>query len=120
MPDPKNPDSQEPQLFTSTKQIQQESLRILEEWSNKDQAPLLWGFRDLLTWKIPDHLLSTSARESQVRLKRKQEEMGYICSYVNNTHLFQYDLVTQRVKEQKVAFVGIVSHVKQVVSNQFN
>ena len=51
-----------------------------------------------------------------MRLKRKQEEMGYICSYVNNTHLFQYDLVTQRVKEQKVAFVGIVSHVKQVVS----
>jgi len=55
---------------------------------------MLWGFRDLLTWKIPDHLLSTSARESQMRLKRKQEEMGYICSYVNNTHLFQYDLVT--------------------------
>lgn len=38
--------------------------------------------------------------------------MGYVCSYVNNTHLFQYDLVTQRVKEQKVTFVGIVMHVK--------
>ena len=35
---------------------------------------------------------------------------------LNNTHLFQYDLVTQRVKEQKVSFVGIVMHVKQFVS----
>ena len=47
---------------------------------------------------------------------RKQAESGYICSYINNSHLFQYDLVTQRVKEQKVAFVGIVMHVKQFVS----
>ena len=36
MTDPKNPESLEPQLFTSTKQIQQESQRILTEWSNKE------------------------------------------------------------------------------------
>ena len=30
--------------------------------------------------------------------------------------MFQYDLVTQRVKEQKVSFTGIVMHVKQFVS----
>ena len=88
MSDPKNPDSREPQLFTSTKQIQQESQSILSEWSIKDQDPVLWGFKELLTWKIPDHLLSTAARESQSKLRRKQEEMGYVCSYVNNTHLF--------------------------------
>ena len=86
--DPKNPDSCEPQLFTSTKQIQQESQNILSEWSIKDQDPALWGFKELLTWKIPDHLLSTAARESQSKLRRKQEEVGYVCSYVNNTHLF--------------------------------
>ena len=64
MSDPKNPDSREPQLFTSTKQIQQESQSILSEWSIKDQDPIIWGFKELLTWKIPDHLLSTAARES--------------------------------------------------------
>ena len=80
---------------------------------------MIWGFKELLTWKIPEHLLSTAARESQSRLKRKQEEQGYVCSYINNTHLFQYDLVTQRVKEQKVTFVGIVMHVKQFVSAVF-
>jgi len=62
-------------------------------------------------------LLSTSARQSQERLRRKQQESGYICSYINNSHLYQYDLVTQRVKEQKVSFVGIVMHVKQFVSD---
>ena len=71
MVDPKNPEGNAPQLFTSTKQIQQESQRILAEWSNKDQEPAIWGFKELLTWKIPEHLLSTAARESQSRLKRK-------------------------------------------------
>lgn len=36
MTDPKNPESTEPQLFTSTKQIQQESERILSDWSKQE------------------------------------------------------------------------------------
>ena len=33
-----------------------------------------------------------------------------------HTHLYQLDMVTQRIKEQKVSFVGIVTHVKEFVS----
>jgi len=105
----------EPPLFTSTKQIVNECSRVLNEEMRlpSGETQKLWGFKDLLSWKIPDHLLSTAARESQALLARKQQEEGYVCSYSSNTHLYQLDLVTQRVKEQKVNFVGIVTHVKQ-------
>ena len=76
----------------------------------------MWSFKDLLTWKIPEHLVSTSARDSQALLAKKQEEQGYVCSYAQFSHLYKLDLVTQRVKEQKVTFVGIVTHVKCYVS----
>lgn len=36
-----------------------------------------------------------------------------------HTYLYQIDLVTQRIKEQKVSFVGIVTHVKEFVSSFF-
>lgn len=114
-----DPETGEPPVFNSTKQIKTDARRSLDDWcKNEHEAPKCWSFKELLSWKIPDHLLSTSARQSQERLKRKQVETGYICSYINNSHLFQYDLVTQRVKEQKVAFVGIVMHVKQFVSER--
>lgn len=74
---------------------------------------MLWNFKELLSWKVSDHLLSTSSRESQERLAAKQEADGYICSYASNAQLYQLDLITQRVKEQKVNFVGIITHVKQ-------
>ena len=81
-------------LLTSTKQIRAEAERIIGEWSD-DAIPLkLWTFKDLLSWKIPEHLLSTNARESQLRLARKQQEEGYICSYGMHTQLYQLDLVT--------------------------
>lgn len=35
-----------------------------------------------------------------------------MCSYAQYANLYKLDLVTQRVKEQKVTFVGIVTHVK--------
>ena len=81
MLDPKNKESEEPQFLTSTKQIQLESAKILEEWSVKEKSPDIWNFKELLTWKVPDYLMSTSARESLVKLKRKQEHYGYVCSY---------------------------------------
>lgn len=80
----------------------------------------MWSFKDLLTWKIPEHLISTSARDSQALLAKKQEEQGYVCSYSQFSHLYKLDLVTQRVKEQKVTFVGIVTHVKCYVSFPFD
>jgi hypothetical protein len=87
--------SDEPPLFTSIKQIKTESEKILLEWSKSPElTPRLWSFRDILCWKIPDGLLSTQARESQQRLKQRQEEENYICSYAMHTHLYQLDLVT--------------------------
>ena len=113
------PDTQEPPVFTSTKQIQVESHKILSEWSNINSStdiPAMMNFKDLLSWKIPEHLISTSARDSQTMLAKKQGESGYVCSYEQYAHLYKLDLVTQRVKEQKVTFVGIVTHVKCYVS----
>lgn len=110
----------EPPLFTSIKQIKTESERILLEWSKSPElTPRLWSFREILCWKIPDGLLSTQARESQVRLKQRQEEENYICSYAMHTHLYQLDLVTYRVKEQKVTFVGIITHVKEFNDSKY-
>lgn len=109
--------AEDPPLFTSIKQITNNAQRILTEWSDAPElTPRVWSFREILSWKIPDHLLSTSARESQQKLKQKQIEDGYICSYAMHTHLYQIDMVTQRIKEQKVSFVGIVTHVKEFVS----
>jgi len=88
-------DSEEPPLFTSIKQITEHSNRILSEWSDSPElTPRLWSFREILSWKIPSHLLSTSARESQQKLHQKQEQDGYICSYAMHTYLYQIDLVT--------------------------
>ena len=81
-------------MFASTKQIRSEASRALDEWCGTDQPPRCWTFKELLSWKVPVELLSTSARQSQERLRRKQAESGYVCSYINNSHLFQYDLVT--------------------------
>ena len=51
--------------MTSIKQITQTATQTLNEWSDSPElTPKLWSFRDILSWKIPDHLLSTSARES--------------------------------------------------------
>lgn len=104
-------------LLTSTKQIRAEAERIIGEWSEDANPSKLWAFKELLSWKIPEYLKSTNARESQQRLQRKQEEEGYICSYGMHTQLYQLELVTSRVKEQKITFVGIVTHVKEYVSN---
>ena len=51
-------------LFTSTKQIRSEAEHLLAEWSDELTMPVkLWTFKELLSWKIPEHLLSTNARD---------------------------------------------------------
>ena len=84
----------EPVILNSTKQIKEKADIVMQQLSGQDAPPRLWNFKDILSWKIPDTLLSSAARQSQERLERNQNEIGYICSYVHNTHLFQYDLVT--------------------------
>lgn len=60
----------QPALFTSTKQIHVECSKVLSEWHNatggnqEDNTTETWNFRDLLSWKIPDYLTSTSGRDS--------------------------------------------------------
>jgi hypothetical protein len=98
---------------------------MLQEWAavepqHDGQLPKIWTFKELLSWKISDSLLSNSARESQQRLQRKQQQEGYICSYISNTHLYKLDLVTSRVKEQTITFVGVVSYVTLWVSKNLD
>ena len=95
------PETGEPAVFTSTKQIQLESTKVLSEWSNINggaaqdaNAHTTMNFKDLLSWKIPEHLVSTSARESQTLLAKKQKDNGYVCSYAQYAHLYKLDLVT--------------------------
>jgi len=53
-----------PPLLTSIKQITNHAQTILQEWSDSPElTPRLWTFKEILSWKIPDHLLSTTARE---------------------------------------------------------
>ena len=59
----------EPTIFSSTKQIKEKSIEILKDWCGREQTPpKLLNFKEILSWKIPEHLLSTAARESQQRL----------------------------------------------------
>jgi len=79
-----------------------EASQILSEWSNINggiaaqdaNAHSTMNFRDLLSWKIPEHLISTSARDSQTLLAKKQKENIYVCSYAQYAQLYKLDLVT--------------------------
>ena len=64
-----------------------EADRILSEWSDEVTPNKLWSFKEILSWKIPEHLLSTSARDSMQRLVSK-EEQGFVCSYGMHTQLY--------------------------------
>ena len=58
-----DPETDEPPMFNSTKQIKEQSEVSLQDWCGPEQeAPRCWSFKELLSWKIPEHLLSTSAR----------------------------------------------------------
>lgn len=73
----------------------------------------LWSFRDLLTWKVPENLGSNSTRDAIEKVEKRKARNDNC--YVNPVHLYKLDLVTQRVKEQKVSFCGIVTHIKHSV-----
>ena len=76
----------------------------MTELSSGEDARL-WSFKDLLAWKIPEHLSSTN-----VNLSRSRVEAEYLPPPIC---LYKFNMVTQRIKEQKASFVGIVTHVKQ-------
>lgn len=70
----------------------------------------LQSFKELLSWKIPENLSSNS------NISRSRVEAEYLPPPIN---LYKFNMVTQRIKEQKASFVGIVTHVKQGVSLLF-
>jgi len=64
----------------------------------------LWTFKDLLSWKIPENLSSCN-----VNLSRSRVQAEFLPPPIC---LYKFTMVTQRIKEQKSSFVGIVTHVK--------
>jgi hypothetical protein len=46
--------------FSNAKQIIEECERILKEEFSEDDSRKLFNFRELLSWKMPDHFCSTS------------------------------------------------------------
>lgn len=96
--------------MASTKQILNEAQKVLttiaESEGQMDQKfNKIWTFKDLLSWKIPGDLASTN-----VNLSRTRVEAEFLPPPIC---LYNFNMVTQRIKEQKANFVGIITHVKQ-------
>ncbi|TNV73609.1 hypothetical protein FGO68_gene1044 [Halteria grandinella] len=107
--------------FTTAKQVIEESERILSEefgMSGKDDIESrLSNFRELLSWKMPDHFCSTTSAQNKQLRKVVQGNDGTIL-ITNQINLYKLDFVTQRLKEQRVNFVGVVTHIKQYADKQ--
>ena len=98
--------------FTSAKQIIEECEKRMLEFSEFEEERKVMNFRELLSWKMPEHFCSTtSANNKQYNRFRVQvgEGMPHITNQIN---LYKLDFVTQRLKEQRVSFCGIVTHIK--------
>ena len=107
--------------FANAKQIIEECEKILKDESvaeelNEDgsSSKKLLTFRELLSWKMPDHFCSTSnANNKQFNRHRIQAGIDGTGAPViqNQINLYKYDFVTQRLREQLVSFCGIVTHI---------
>lgn len=106
--------------FANAKQIIDECEKILKDESfaeelNEDgsSSKKLLTFRELLSWKMPDHFCSTSnANNKQFNRHRIQAGVDGNAPVVQNQiNLYKYDFVTQRLREQRVSFCGIVTHI---------
>lgn len=103
--------------FANAKQIIEECEKVLkEEGLVGPEDTKIFNFRELLSWKMPEHFCSTtSAHNNQfnrLRIQAPDMEEGLV---TNQIQLYKLDFVTQRLKEQRVNFVGVVTHVKQHV-----
>ena len=106
--------------FANAKQIIDECEKILKDESfaeelNEDgsSSKKLLTFRELLSWRMPDHFCSTSnANNKQFNRHRIQAGVDGNAPVVQNQiNLYKYDFVTQRLREQRVSFCGIVTHI---------
>ena len=61
-----------------------EAYKLLKEdpsaYSNEEEGDKIWSFRELLSWKIPEHLVSNNS-SSKKQLKRVME--GVNPEYIN-------------------------------------
>lgn len=60
---------------------------------------------------MPEHLISNMSKSYNHINKRVNAD----AKITNFIHLYKLDLITQRIKEQRVNFCGIVCHIKQKV-----
>lgn len=90
------PNNQNLTIFQSIKQIITKCEEILVEESNEDSERRLWNFRELLTWKLPDHFCSNQSNKS---LNRPRVAASDGLAFNNQINLYKLDFVTQRVKE---------------------
>jgi hypothetical protein len=103
------PNLDELKILSSTKQIIQNASEILNDLNKADAGPenskssKLWSFKELLSWRIPENLSSNQ------NISRSRVEAEYLPPPIN---LYKFNLVTQRIKDQKANFCGIVTHVK--------
>lgn len=55
-------------MYPSAKHIETECKRLIQQENEKIGYPQelkqLWGFKDLLTWKVPENLGSNSTRDA--------------------------------------------------------
>ena len=104
------------QTFTSAKQVYSECEKVLKQEIYEGESERIWTFRELLSWKMPESLISPSCGggrdfnrlNSRVMAGAGVEQSGLLRQVL----LYKLDTLTNRVKEQKVSFVGVVSHVK--------
>ena len=102
--------------FGSTKQIIDECERIMKEDTASADENKVLNFRELLSWKMPEHFCSNSNNK---QFNRQRVLAGEGVIFNNQINLYKLDFVTQRLKEQRVNFCGIVCHVKQYVTLSF-
>lgn len=105
-----NTNNQERSLiqFSSGRQVFEECEKILREEIAEEQDRKLFNFRELLSWKMPEHFCSNS-NAKQFNKQRVQANEGAL--FNNQINLYKLDFVTQRLKEQRVNFCGIVCYV---------
>ena len=116
--------------FSTAKQITDECEKILKDnfgdgnivTPGKDDADMqhafkLLNFKDLLSWKMPEHFCTTTSANNKQYNRHRLEGGGDQDSGIvgNQINLYKLDFVTQRLKEQRVNFVGIVTHIKSYV-----
>ncbi|CDW83715.1 UNKNOWN [Stylonychia lemnae] len=111
--------NQELVVFQSTKQIITHCEEILSNDPSDESEKKLWNYRELLSWKMPEHYKKNYQAKSLNRPRVGAGNAGDSSLPFNNQiNLFILEYITSRLREQRVSFCGIVCHIKQYVDKQ--